>query len=645
MKPNKKNIPKAPVKEIVQKDNVATIRIMSFTILFLSFFVYANTFKNGYVLDDFSVIKENWVVKRGVESIPTIFKTSYRYGYWSSADDLYRPLSLVMFATEWQLWPDNPKAGHIISVLLYSLACMLLFLTLRKIFYKFNVFLPFIATLIFALHPVHTEVVANIKSRDEILSFFFLVLTLLFSVLYANTTKKTRWLGFIYLPLGITVYFLAFLSKESAITFLAVIPLVIYFFTDATIRKNIFITSVMLIPALIFLAIRAKVLANQPEMAFVSSVDNLLVAAPDFITRYATAIKIIGKYIWLLIVPYPLASDYSFNQIPIVGWGNIWVIISFVILIAMAVISFWKFKTKHILVFSALFFFITMSLYSNILMLIGSSFGERFLFIPSLAFSIAIAWLIFKLLKMQIESSVVTKPSIFFKANGIALAILIPVTIVYSGEIVLRNKDWNSNLSLYSADVVKSPNSAHMRYYYGLVLMKDKALNKEAKVEFPQFLDSAIVQFTIAAKIVPTFADAYDQIGLAYYRKNMNDSALKYYQLALDRNPTKSITYSNMGVIYFNNKQFEKALEVYEKAVKYDPAFSDAWMNLGSTLGTLGKGNEAINAFKKCVEFNPQNALATYFISLTYKGMGDEANAKIYLDKAAQLDSKYLQPQ
>ena len=327
MKPNKKNIPKTPFKEIVQKDNLATIRIMSFAILFLSFFVYTNTFRNGYVLDDFSVIKENWVVKRGVESIPTIFKTSYRYGYWSSADDLYRPLSLVMFATEWQLWPDNPKAGHVINVLLYSLACVLLFLTLRKIFYKFNVFLPFIATLIFALHPIHTEVVANIKSRDEILSFFFLVLTLNFVVSYIKTLKS-KWLLF-----GVIAYFLAFLSKESAITFLAVIPLVIYFFTDTTIRKNIFITGVMLIPALIFLAIRAKVLANQPEMAFVSSVDNLLVAAPDFITKYATAIKIIGKYIWLLIVPYPLASDYSFNQIPIVGWGNIWVIISFVILI------------------------------------------------------------------------------------------------------------------------------------------------------------------------------------------------------------------------------------------------------------------------------------------------------------------------
>lgn len=640
MKPKKKNIQKAPVKAVVVKDNVVTIRIMSFSILLLSFIVYANTFKNGYVLDDFSVIKENWVVKRGVESIPTIFKTSYRYGYWSSADDLYRPLSLVMFAAEWQLWPDNPKPGHVINVLLYSLACMLLFITLRKILNKFTVFLPFIAIIIFALHPIHTEVVANIKSRDEILSFFFLVLTLRFVIEYVNSSK-IKWL-----IVGMVSYFLAFLSKESAITFLAVIPLVIYFFTNASTQKNIFVSSLMLIPALLFLAIRAKVLDNQPEMAHVSSVDNLLVAAPDFITRYSTAIKILGKYLWLLVLPYPLASDYSFNQIPIVSFGNIWAIISLFILIAMAVFSLWKIKTKHIIAFAILFFFITMSLYSNLIMLIGSSFGERFLFVPSLAFCIAISWLIFKLLKIPFEIAVITKPSVFFKVNSVVLLVIIPIALAYSGEIILRNKDWNSNLSLYSADVVKSPNSAHMRYYYGLVLMKDKAMNKELnKVEHPEFLDSAIVQFSTAAKIVPTFADAYDQIGLAYYRKNLNDSALKYYQIALKYNPTKSITYSNMGVIYFNQQQFEKALEVYENAVKYDPAFSDAWMNLGSTLATLGKRKEAINAFKKCIEFKPQNALAMYFVSITYKAMGDEANAKLYLDKAARIDSKYLQPQ
>jgi len=637
MKSKKKQIPKSVAKEIVQKDNINTIRIMAFVIFCLSFFVYANTFKNGYVLDDSSAVKDNWLVKRGITAIPTLFKTSYRYGYWTSADNLYRPLSLVMLAVEWQLWPDNPKPSHVINVLLYALACLLLFLTLRKLFQQYSVFFPFIATVIFALHPIHTEVIANIKSRDEILSFLFLVLTLQFVIQYIGTSKN-KWLLF-----GTICYFFAFLSKESAVTFLAVIPLTIYFFTNATNTKNIFVTSILFIPALFFLAIRAKILYNQPALAPILSVDNLLVAAPDILTRYATAIKIMGKYLWMLLVPYPLISDYSYNQITISGWGNLWTLLSFVILLAMAIFSIWKIKTKHVLAFAGLFFFVIMSLYSNILMLIGTSFGERFLFIPALAFGLTVAWLILWLLKIPLIASAITKPPKFFLTKNKVLFVLFPIIIFYSIEIYSRNKEWYSNETLYSTDVLKSPNSAHLRYHYGLILMQKKALGKDLKVEHPEYLDSAIVQFKQAAKISPTYSDAYDQIGLAYYRKNMNDSALKYYQKALDYNAYRPVTFSNMGIIYFNNKQFEKAIDVLQKALKYNPAFADAWRNMGSTLATIGKNKEAIDAYKKCLEFDPQNALVNYFMSITYKKMGDKTNAKFYLDRAADLDPKYSQ--
>lgn len=637
MNPKKKKQQKATVKPKPVADNKNTIRYLYLIIFAAAFIVYANTFRNGYVLDDFSVIKENWVVKKGTEGISTIMKTSYRYGYWSSADELYRPLSLVMFALEWEFWPDNPKPGHIINVMLYAFICVLLFSTLRKILWRFTVFLPFLTALLFALHPIHTEVVANIKSRDELLSFFFLLFTLRFAFNYIESSKA-KWILY-----GAVSYFLAFMSKESAIVFLAVIPLTLYFFSNASNGKNLFYSGVMVIPALLFLAIRSKVLANQPEMAPISMVDNLLVAAPDYITQLATAIKILGKYMWLLLVPYPLVSDYSFNQIPIEGWGSIWVIISFVILMAMGVFSLWKFKTKNIISYSVLFFFITMSIYSNIVMMIGSSFGERFLFVPSIAFCLILAWGLIKVFKSAVENIPVPKLSLLFKSYRLPFMVLLPVFLIYSVVVFSRNREWESDLIRNTADVRKSPNSAHMRYYYGLVLMKDKAHNDKNELVYPEYLDSAIINFSIAAKIVPTFADAYDQIGLAYYRKQMNDSALKYYEKALKYNPTKSITYSNMGVIYFNNKQFDKAMEVYEKAVKYDPAFSDAWMNLGSTLGTLGKFNEAINAFKKCIEYNPQNAMVHYFIGITYKQIGDEVNSSLYLNKAAQMDPKYAQ--
>jgi len=595
-------------------------------IFLVSFIAYANTINHGYVLDDFSVIKENFVVKQGTAGIATILKTGYRYGYWNSPDNLYRPLPLIMYAIEWEIWPDNPKAGHIINLILYGLLCVLLFKLLQKIFANYSILLPFITTLFFALHPIHTEVVANIKSRDEILAFLFSVASVLLLFKYLSTKKY--WV----LISALFTFLLALLSKESAITFLAIIPLIFYFFTKEKKSTYISVSLLYIIPVLIFFAMRYRAIGNQAHLDQTSMVDNLLVAAPDFITRTATAIKILGLYIWKLIIPYPLACDYSYNQIAIVGFDDIYVLISLLFYLIMAVFAFWKFKQKHILSFTILFFFITMSVYSNLIILIGTSFGERLLFVPSLAFTISITYFVLKIfnsLEKHVEFKKIFSDKVFY--------IILPILIIYLGLTWSRNKDWKSSLSLYEADIHKSPQSAHMNYYYGLEIMKGKAMENGIVVK-PEYLDTAIYYFSRARTIVPTFADAYDQLGLAYFRKNELDKALAYYDTCLKLAPGKSITYSNMGVIYFNRQQYDKALEAYENAVRYDPKFSDAWMNLGSTYGTLGRFNEAIAAFKKCIEFNPQNAMAHYFIGITYQNLGDKTNAEYYLNKSYELN-------
>src|ERR1035437_6497893 len=73
---------------------------------FFGFLLYSNTLSHGYVLDDISAIKENNIVRQGVHAIPEIFKTSYRQGYLSITDGLYRPLSLATYAIEWNYFPD-----------------------------------------------------------------------------------------------------------------------------------------------------------------------------------------------------------------------------------------------------------------------------------------------------------------------------------------------------------------------------------------------------------------------------------------------------------------------------------------------------------------------------------------------------------
>ena len=222
-----------------------------------AFLLYAQTISYKYVNDDVGIIKTNTYVKSGISGIPKILKTDYWDGCkWDFHDALYRPASLVMFAIEWQFFPDNPQIGHFINVLLYAITCWLLFQLLFKIFDNKNLTIPFVCTLLFVAHPIHTEVVCNIKSRDEILCLLFGILSIFFLISYYSNKR----LG--YLILGSLFYFLSLLSKESGISFLLLIPLILYISKDINLKSMITVFSSLAGFTMIYLLIRYQVLLN-----------------------------------------------------------------------------------------------------------------------------------------------------------------------------------------------------------------------------------------------------------------------------------------------------------------------------------------------------------------------------------------------
>ena len=207
--------------------NKTVLKSLGILLSCIAFVIYVNTFNHDYALDDASAISANYVTKQGISGIPTLFKEHYRFGYWNSPGTLYRPIPLAMFAIEWQIAPDSPGFYHFMNVLLYALTAFILFLTLCKMIPKYSPALPFLTTLLFITHPVHVEVVANIKSRDEILSFLFCIFAVYFLWKYLKFENK-KWLAF-----SLFSYLLAMFSIENAITFLAIFPLLMYFFTSA----------------------------------------------------------------------------------------------------------------------------------------------------------------------------------------------------------------------------------------------------------------------------------------------------------------------------------------------------------------------------------------------------------------------------
>jgi protein O-mannosyl-transferase len=633
-KQNKKPIPKpvqaarpAQVKNTTQKKGTDAKKGMSTTVKLafllgiVSFLVYANTLKNQYALDDFNVIKENTIVTKGASAIGEIFSTPYRRGWFITSNDLYRPLSLVMFAVEYQLSDGKPALGHFMNVILFAGCVIFLFLFSDSLFEKKKPVVAFITALLFALHPIHTEVVANIKSRDEILCFFFAFLSLNVFIKYLDTGKMK------HLLLGCLCFFLSLLSKETVITFLGIIPVIFFFYRNEDKKRSAYITGGAFAMAVLFLIIRFSILAKYDanHAADVSFIDNMLSGAPSAAARLATEIEILGKYLKQLILPYPLICDYSYDSIPFAGFGNLWV------LIPLAIYGFLAFfgirglvkSKKDPFVFAALFFLASISLFSNIPFLIGTPMAERFLFFVSVGFCLAVA--------LAIEKWVLRTDNadLSLLTSGKVTGIVAPIALIYCGITISRNSDWFDNLSLFRADINKSPNDSRLAYYYGTELVTVASHEGNPAVSKQEYEDG-ITNLRKSLAIYHDYENSLSELGNAFFHTNQNDSAEIYDKEALAINPKSAITLNNLAGVYFVTKKYPLALEVCKKSIELNPKYVDAYSNQGLCFLHMGRADSSLFYLYKAMSINPEFKGTYDNFVLTYKALNQPDSVRKY---------------
>ncbi|MBK7011132.1 MAG: hypothetical protein IPH36_22100 [Saprospiraceae bacterium] len=174
-------------------------------LLVVGLFIYYQTANYGYVLDDQIVITDNQFTKKGFSGIYEILSTESMTGYFGAQQNLvqgnrYRPLSLVTFAMEYGIFNElKPGVSHVINLLLYILSCVfilrlvqLLIPDKKPLMGWFD--MGFAAALLYLVHPIHVEAVANIKGRDEIMAMLFSLLSLYFFVLHYMYGKGKNYL-------------------------------------------------------------------------------------------------------------------------------------------------------------------------------------------------------------------------------------------------------------------------------------------------------------------------------------------------------------------------------------------------------------------------------------------------------------------
>ena len=424
--------------------------------LMLSFLIYGVSLDFGFVLDDKIVLSENSFTKKGLEGISDLFAYDTFQGYFGEQKNIlqggrYRPLSLVSFALEYQLFGLNPMIFHLGNILIYALSVFVSFITLRRLFKEQKLTgtgllgsTAFVAALIFLIHPIHTEAVANIKGRDEIMAFLFSMLTLFFCTKFYDTRK---WQNLIFASLA---FLLGLFSKENAITFLAVVPFAILLFRPVFKSRLIIILSNLVICTIIYLAVRINALGYLMIDNPSTDIMNNPFVNLDTLEKYGTIAYTLLVYLKLNFIPLKLTHDYYPFHVPIMGLGDWQVWLSVVLHLGLAAAVFYFWKKKPVISFALGFYIATLSIVSNIIITVGTFMNERFAFMASLGMCILMALAYQKLRENKKEG---LPPKLLMTLFSIFI-------LAYSYKSFDRVFAWENELTLNQAAIKVSKNSA-----------------------------------------------------------------------------------------------------------------------------------------------------------------------------------------
>lgn len=668
----KKESPPSIKVQVVKKDN-KLFYILATIVFSVSFIFYSSSINNEYALDDGITMEKNEYVHKGFDGIKEIMtKDAYEsfFKQLGSKGQLsggrYRPLSLVTFAIEYELFGfkkgdivsatgtdgkiysgkikkiapggevtyNTKELGdgtttlvmlhefkrlahiqHFFNVLLFSISMVILFVFLYKVLFK-NLnqkeYWALFVTLVFAMHPIHSEVVANIKSRDEILSLLFILCTL---IQFDKFNKKTNILNGSLMAI---FFFLAMLSKEYGAVLLIIVPIWAF-----VVQKKLDVLKIII--CLIPLAV-SFIPYYLLRIDAVMIGDSKLVK-PDVLNDYymyakgdearATQIYILLKYFLLQIFPYPLASDYSWHTIPYLHSSSPKVIVSLLLHIGMIGGLVYAVVKKHrILTFAILFYVLNLALISNLPFNIGASMGERLVYHSSLGLIIAFFYGIY----MLAEKIKDEKMRLYIGGAVVGL-LAIPFFVV----TLQRCAAWKNDYTLATTDVKTNSNSALLNAN-ACTYTVNKSELFENKSKENEMLLQARIYILKALEVHPAMANAWMNFAIIEHKlKNYESAEQAVYKVVeiFSSNPKIPVLlnmvsndYVNVGFEKYKEGKIDSCFIYLYRAKKVAPLNPEAWYNLGGAYLTVIKNMDSAEFyFRKTLEMNPGHVQATQGLS------------------------------
>ena len=584
--------------------------------------VFGNSIGNGFVFDDKFIIVNNPYIRHLRPSI--IFLS----GYWPDPrfDILYRPLVILSYAVNFAIGGLTPWGYHLVNVVLHAGNSALVYAVAWSLFQSRG--LAFFVAITFALHPIHTEAVANVVGRAELLAALLLFLAWLAYLKALEVDGIRRVLRY---AASVICFLLALISKEHAVVLVGLLILSdVFLYTERRWHPSFhgllrFMAGPLwrvypwyLATFAIYVLVRYQVLgALRTSLRGIHFVDNPI-AWVDLPTRLLTATTVIGKYLWLLLVPYGLSADYSYHVIPLSR--RLWdpaVLATISALLLLAACA-WMVRRHHpVFVVAFGFFMLAILPVSNLVFPIGTIMGERLMYLPSFGFCLALGAVMQMLLVRAGGGS--------RALVALSLGLVVGLSAAYAAGSVFRNRVWRDEETFARLTLEASPTSAKMHKQYGNALVRKGRLEEgQAEIE-------------TALKIHPDYPDAYNDLGIALALQGKFDEALKMFQKAASSLEGYADPFYHMGKIYEQRGMRAEAEEAYRRAGQGIPMVADAAVGIALALYRLRMIPEAQRQLEDAVWRKPESVEVRNNLGLLYLEQNRLEDARRHLQVATRL--------
>lgn len=538
-----------------------------FFIAILSIALYANTLKNGFVLDDEDVIVNSPLIK-DFNNFSKLFDKDY---FTLSGEMSYRPVVTLSYFIDYKLYGPKPWGYHLTNVSIHAINSLLLYLFLSFIVRSSAVKtrkqsllqpignIPLLISLLFVAHPILTEAVNVPSYREDLLVFLFYIGALnLYLFIRSSTFSQSRLVvAGIYL-FSCILYLFALFSKEMAVTFLLMVYCYEWIYTDKRENKN----SIFLNPynagyigiTLVYIYIRFYYFHNPDSLVEVYA------PAWGFQERLLTIPWLLLSYLKLSLFPVSLSSDHAIN--PVKSVSSFLFIAPVIVVSSLLAIAITVRNRKKEISFGILYFFIALIPVYNIFP-IAMPVAERYIYLPIAGFAIIAG----TTLKFVLET-----PGFEFR-RFIIFIILLSTVSLYSIKVLKRNEVWGNDYSFWADTIKTSPKSDRAHLNLGAVYFDQGRLGE------------AMEEVKTAIRLNPLDPQFYTLLGMIYAKQGRLDDAISEFQTVLRLTPVHPGAHYNLGVAYLKKGLTVEGRSELEMTLKLRPDYIKA----RQTIEHLGK--------------------------------------------------------